>query len=262
MKAHQFRIPKVLFILSCLLIVMLFSTSKVNAETITPVLGESIYDEADLLTSEEQSTLNKKLEAIGQSRNCSIIVLTVDDGPVNTTKYINDFYDTAYDTQTIQPDAAILIISMGDRTVELRTYGTFEEHLDASICTKIRKKITPDLSDGEYYNAVSLLSEQIENYLDFKYNDNLFFKPWFLMIVAVTIGGVTVLFLSISTGGRITTNNHTYLDEQHSQLVFRHDNYIRSVVTKVKKPEKNSSGGASHSVSSGGHSSSGSRGHF
>jgi uncharacterized protein len=92
--------------------------------------------------------------------------------------------------------------------------------------------------------------------------DNLITNPLFQLGISLVIGIVTVCIMATGAGGRITTNNRTYLDAGRSRVTKSYDNYIRTTTTRVKKPENNnnnhtggSSGGGG--VSSGGHSHSG-----
>ena len=76
--------------------------------------------------------------------------------------------------------------------------------------------------------------------------------------------------MAYNSGGRVTVSEGTYRDFSSSRVVDRRDNYLRTSVTKTRKPssDNNSSGGgfsgggSSGGTTSGGHSHSGSRGGF
>lgn len=86
--------------------------------------------------------------------------------------------------------------------------------------------------------------------------------------VAVVIGAVAVGIMAYNAGGRMTVSGNTYMDQDHSGLIGRRDDYIRTTVTRVRKPEtnnnnNNNSGGGFHGgVSAGGSSHSTGRGGF
>ncbi len=101
--------------------------------------------------------------------------------------------------------------------------------------------------------------------------DNILTNIWFQLIVSLAIGAITVGVMAYNSGGKITTGANTYMNKSHSGLIGRRDDYIRTTVTRVKKPENNNnnnhgggfnSGGFSGGVSSGGHSHSTSSGKF
>jgi len=51
--------------------------------------------------------------------------------------------------------------------------------------------------------------------------------------------------MAYGSGGRVTVNNRTYLDNQHSNLINRRDDYIRTVTTRARKPSNNNGDGRS-----------------
>jgi uncharacterized protein len=92
---------------------------------------------------------------------------------------------------------------------------------------------------------------------------------WFQLLVSLTIGGIVVGVMAFNSGGRMTTVSNTYMDQNHSGLIGRRDDYLRTTVTKVRKPTNNNqgnggfnAGGFRGGTSSGGHSHSSSRGKF
>ena len=83
----------------------------------------------------------------------------------------------------------------------------------------------------------------------------IYFDLWFQVVVSIVVSGIIVAIIAFSRKTPITTNSNTYLDQSKSHLRFHHDNYIRTVVTKQKKPSNNNNSSGS------GHSSSGPSGH-
>ncbi|HEX3022954.1 MAG TPA: hypothetical protein VHP81_11240, partial [Lachnospiraceae bacterium] len=82
--------------------------------------------------------------------------------------------------------------------------------------------------------------------------DNIFFQLWFQLLIAAIIGFLVVLIMILGAGGKVTTNSHTYLNDSESALTGARDDYIRTTVTKVKKPENNGNKGSG--TTSGGNS--------
>lgn len=128
---------------------------------------------------------------------------------------------------------------------------------------------SPNGSYGNNYNNGHGQTSQ-NNYSDAQrqFVENVLYKTWFQILAAILIGVITVAIMASRSGGRVTINNHTYLNEGNSGIVARRDDYISTSVTKVKRPEPNnnttnttnhgsfrSSGGGG--VSSGGRSHSG-----
>jgi uncharacterized protein len=118
---------------------------------------------------------------------------------------------------------------------------------------------SPNGSHGNNYNNGHGQTSQ-NNYDDAQrqFVENVLYKTWFQLLAAIIIGVITVAIMASRSGGRVTTNNHTYLNEGNSGLVARRDDYISTSVTKVKRPEpNNTTNTTSHGSFSGGGRSSG-----
>ena len=84
----------------------------------------------------------------------------------------------------------------------------------------------------------------------------IYLRAWVQLIAALIIGGIAVSVMAVKSGGVMTVNADTYLDSRYSGIRARRDDYIRTSVTKRKKPKPSEGGGSSGGgqVSSGGHS--------
>lgn len=225
-----------------------------------------IYDDAGLLTGAEKEALTALAMELGEERNTAFLVLTADgtDGK-DIVKYVDDFYDDqkpGYD----QPygNTAILAIDMQTRDIYLAGFKQAEVYLDDARLDKIRDKITPDLSDGNYADAFTGFIMLAHEYMGYEpgFNpDNILFKWWFQLAAAITIAAVSVGLMAYRSGGRVTVGGHTYMNNTNSRVISKYDRYIRKTVTKQKKPSNNSGGGGG-GITGGGHSHSGSRGKF
>ena len=75
----------------------------------------------------------------------------------------------------------------GSRNVHLEGYYKAEKYLDAGRLTKIRDKITPDLSRGNYQEAFEKYIKTAHRYMGFEPDvnpDNILFNIWFQLGVA------------------------------------------------------------------------------
>ena len=225
-----------------------------------------IYDNADVLTAEEEQQLEDLASTLSAERNTAFIIVTVNgtDGR-SIEQYMGDFYDEqapGYDKP--HGNTAMLTIDLQERDVNLSGYKLAEKYLDADRLTTIREDITPDLSDGYYYDAFSSFLYKAHEYMGYPPGeinpDSFFFQWWFQLAVSLVVAGIVVLIMISRSGGVVTVDGSTYIDQDHSGVVKRRDNYVRTTVTKQKKPDdSNSSGGG---TTSGGHSYSSSSGKF
>ncbi|WP_306434437.1 YgcG family protein [Paenibacillus sp. J2TS4] len=231
-----------------------------------------VYDYAKLLNTEEIEKLEALANKYGAKRETDLIILTTNDTEgKDVVEYMQDFYDDkapGYDKP--HGNTAILTIDMEHRDVYLAGFYKAKVYLDDSRLDLIRDKITPDLSSGNYYDAFSTFIKTSYKYMGIRPGvdpDNPFFNLWFQLIVSVGVGGAIVGFMLYTSGGRVTVNEGTYRDFKNSRVLDQRDDYIRTTVTKRRKPSQSSgsgrsSGGGGGGMTGGGHSHSGSRGKF
>lgn len=233
-----------------------------------------IFDEANLLSPEERHELNAMANEYGAERETDFMILTVNSVPNDDyelwTENFYDEYAPGYDKP--HGNTAILTIVMsardGSRNVHLEGYYKAEKYLDSERLTKIRSKITPDLSSGNYKQAFEKYIKTAHRYMGFEPDvnpDNIIFNLWFQLGAAAAIGAIAVGIMAYRSGGRVTVNSRTYEDASTSGVLNQQDRYIRTTVTK-RKIERNTSsgsgGGGGGGVTGGGHSHSSSSGKF
>lgn len=266
-----------------------------------------IYDKAELLSTEELSDLEDMCIEYGAEAGIEIIILTHEDAKAPDGEYyIEDFYD-----RTLPGDSVILLVDLYNRDVIIHGYGTAETYIHSKRGDVIISEISPYLTEEIYYTAfekfvkssASYMKDDTELNYDHNYNynydgtpqgnnssgyysdgynndnyssynnaDELLANPGVQLVISLVIGAVVVGIMAHNSGGKMTAGSNTYFDPNNSGLIGRRDQYLRTRVTKVKKPTQNNnqggkggglnSGGFRGGVSSGGHSHSSSRGKF
>ncbi|TDQ36231.1 TPM domain-containing protein [Aureibacillus halotolerans] len=220
-----------------------------------------IYDNAGLLTDEEKAKLAALAAENSEKQDTDFIVLTTDDSEVNDIKtYIQDFYDETMPGS----NAAILGVDMNKRDFYVAGFYKAEELLSNERADLVVEKITPYLSDREYAKAFETFIVTAEDYMTYRAGvnpDNILFKWWFQIVVALVVAGGIVGVMVYNSGGKVTVHQGTYLDQNRSSVLAKKDTYVRTSVTKTRKPQNNKSSGGG-GTTSGGHSHSGSRGSF
>lgn len=258
---------------------------------------QKVYDNYGLFTETEVTDLENDFREYGEEGQVDIVVVTTDDLEGKTRKqYLEDFYDQyGFGYNQDFGDAVLILINMNsdDRGVEIQGYGDAELYVNNDRIEYILDDIVPLLSNAEYYNAMVEFAKQVSYYMDEENGVNasptygvegsgdyygeasydgpsdyygqekvtdIFYNPLFQIGLSLVIGAVVVLIMALQSGGKVTVHNRTYLDDQHSGVVANRDDYIRTTVTRVKKPSNNDGGGRSSGgggVSSGGSSHSG-----
>lgn len=231
-----------------------------TADAYTVVEGQSVYDDAGLLSPDEVDRLTNQIIEIesNSKQDLDIYLLTTnDDQGYSSDDYIDYFFKEGHNDKNIfKENSVILFINMDGREIYLSAYGDREDDFLGSPTDDVLDDVYEYISDGNYYDACRVGIDDINYYTN---ATPIFYHTWFQLLVALGLGAIIVAIMAVTCGTPITTNDNTYLDQQNSRLRFHHDNYIRTVVTKVKKPENNSSGGGGthHSGGPSGHSHSG-----
>jgi uncharacterized protein len=254
----------VLFFLTAILAVPALSGMADAAENAPKKL---IYDDAALLSQQEYDELNAMANEYGSRRETDIMVVTTGNaGNIDVMKLTEDFYDEqapGYDKP--HGNTVILTIDMKNREIYLAGFYKAELYLDDGRLDKIRDKITPDLSNGDYALAFQTYIQTAYKYMGVRPGvdpDFILFNIWFQLIASLVVAGGIVSLMVFRSGGRITVNRKTYEDAATSRIVGQRDQYIRTTITRQKIEKNNGGGSGGGGVTGGGHSHSGSRGSF
>lgn len=226
----------------------------------TPALGKTsgniqhIYDKAGLLSDSELNSLENMCTEYSEKDDLDIIILTHNDpNAVDGEIYIENFNDKMQ-----YLDSVILLVDMSRRDVIVHGYGAVETSINPSRSQTIAEKVSTYLAEGDYSGAFKkyiISSDQYMNYVP------IYFNPLLQLGVALIIGIIVVAVMAFNAGGRITVGGGTYLDSNHSGLIGRRDDYIRTHVTRIRKPQNNGGGGGG-GISAGGLSHSSGRAKF
>lgn len=258
-----------LFVIALVMLLGLMLPVDLHAANTTPAPTGSkklIYDQADLLTPQEEQSLTQLARQYAPEHQTDFIIYTSNNPEGRDVQLMTeDLYDRkAFGYNQPFGNAVILTMDMYNREVYLAGFGTAEHTLNNSRLDKVRSKITPELAAGNYEAAFAKYIQLSNEYMNYKLGttpDNLLFKLWFQLLIAAAIGGIIVWIMAARSGGVVTVDRSTYEDSSVSGVLDSYDNYTHTTVTK-HKIEKSSSSGGGGGTSSGGHSHSGSRGSF
>lgn len=296
---------RILFLAFLMLPALILSKSIVSAAATQEEI-QHVYDKAELLSTTEIEALEEMCIEYGEQAGIEIMILTHNDpDAIYAEDYIEDFED-----QLPIADRVYILVDMYNRDVFIEGYGLAETYIHSKRGDAIRNEITPLLTGGEYYSAFEIYIERSSAYMSddselnydhdysagkpqssnpnapnydatwptdynsYSSNDSvtkILSNVFVQLIAAIIIGAVTVAIMAYHSGGRMTAGGNTYIDPNHSGLIGRRDNYIRTTVTRVRRPENNNNnhgsggfnaGGFRGGVSSGGRSHSSSGGKF
>lgn len=212
-----------------------------------------IDDQADLFTSTEEDDLTSKMKKLQNKYETDMVILTMDGrNGLSAKQVIDDYVDAHCDDGTLSEDVVISLRDVSDRWIEIRSYGKAETYITNSRVDTILDDMTPELKADNYYDAYLTYLDDVNTYLG-KHPNPLTWL-WVQLLIGLGLGAIITFVMVFNTRGKITTNSHTYLDQQHSGLVAKRDMYVTTTVKRTHIPK---SSGSSGGRSSGGRSSSG-----
>ncbi len=259
-----------------------------------------IYDGAGLLTTGEEEELERQFYLWGQEAKTDIILVTTENMAGKTDMvYLEDFQDELYYTEDVLAEnAALMLINMEDRMVTIQGYGDCEFWLSNDRIEYMLDLVYEYLTQGDYYGAAMSFGEQTvyymsqdkgvsteyepgqdygeayggesdyyteplnERYIAGEYLGKVLSESFFgSLLTAVAISTVVCLIIGLNRKTKTTVYATTYMDQQNSGLSARRDDYLRTTVTKIRRPKESSGSSGGGRSSGGGGRSSGGRSH-
>ena len=263
---------KQFFLLLFCFVCLLPTRTAIAAADAAPANLPKVYDEADLLTKQQEQKLEELCAKYGKKGKADLVIVTTDgSSSIDCEVYLENMYDTlGFGYNKKFGDTVMIIVDMGTREVCIEGYGLAETRVRQSRGDYIRGKITPMLSEGHYYEAFCLFTELAAKCMRLKGSlnpDSLLLSPLLQLFAALAVSAAVVGTMSYHSKGRMTTGSQTYLNRADSNILAQQDDYIRTTTTRTKRPSSSGSSGGGKSgggggTSSGGHSHSTSRGSF
>ncbi len=237
-----------------------------------------VYDLAELISQEDESTLNYKLEQLSDTYACEVALLTVNStNGKDITAFADDYYDYNGFGYGVNDDGIMLVVDMGEREFAITTYGTATDIFTDYNLTQIENAFVGELSSGNYTNAFIAYYEKCESiFIDYEYyennydggyvyipdddgydgyyNDNssesqspaseIFSLKW--IAISVVIGIVVALIYTSVLKSQLKTvkskpSAADYVVPGSVQITQQRDVFMYRDVKKVPKPKNNSS---------------------
>ena len=240
-------------LLSMLFVVVLCLSLAVSAFAVS---GADIYDEADLLSTQEGTQLAEKLSEIGEEFDAQIVIMTVSSTGGNIDAYIEDKFDSMNMGYGENRDGVLLLVCMDSREYRILSNGYAGEAIGTDQIDAISEAIVSDLSEGAYADAFSTFADQCAYYLG-GYLNGFPFNVGKNLVVALIIGvvaGVIVAFILKKQlkSVRQQKQANVYIKSGSMQITASRDLFLYRDVTRTKKASSSSSsGGSSRNVGGG-----------
>lgn len=125
-----------------------------------------VVDNADLLTSLEETSLTATLDDISSRYEIEIAIVTVNStSGKSAMDYADDFYDDNGYGWGEGDDGILLLIDMGGREWWITTHGRGAYYLNDYYLYEIENAIIDDLSAGNYVDAFYTFANMCKSYI-------------------------------------------------------------------------------------------------
>ena len=240
-----------------------------------------IFDDAEVLTEDEDNELEDALEELSLRQNFDVVIATIESLESvdydSMEAYADDLYDFCQFGYGADRDGVLLLVSVGDRKWHISTCGYgITAFTDAGI-QYLGEQMTPDMADGDYA-AFRTFVQWSDDYItaaraghpyDVK---NLPREPLSLMylFLAVGIGLVLAWVIVHVMKGQLRSvafqeNAASYVREGSMKLTNSRELFLYRDVHRtehVEEKDSDSSGGSSTHTSSSGTTHGGGGGSF
>ncbi len=232
-------------ILALLLLLLLF---------VTPALadGNRVIDDADVLSSSDESTLEKAIALIGEQYQFDVVLLTKTsiDGKV-PRYYAGDYYDYGGYGYGENHDGIILLLvtgaGAGDRDYTIVNTGLGEMVFDDNALYAIEDNMLPYLRASNYSAGMARFVTDVEARLEYMTPKNRTMRAAVVMTgIGLAVGIIVALILK----GQMKTvrrkvGAQSYVRDGSFQLSRVQDIYLYTTTTRRKIETQSSGGGHS-----------------
>lgn len=232
----------------------------VAAETAPVEAEQFVYDEADLLTDEQETALEQKLAQISHGCDAQIVIVTVasmDGGDIDT--YVDYLYDSMGIGYGEDHDGVLLLVSMDPREYRIVSNGYAGVAIGPEQIDTLCDVVVFYLSKGNYATAFTLFANECEEYLAYHQAGSPFNfgKNLAISLIIGLIVGVIVAFVMKGQLKSVRKQDgaRVYVKKNSMKLSYSRDIFLYRNVTRTKKQERvesSSSGSGGTTRSKGG----------
>ena len=157
MKRNILKMPalkKIFAITAIAVILVLSGNTAVLTVSATEPHPARVVDEADILSSSEETNLLRTVDEISERQQFDVVVVTVESlGGEDIQYFAADYYDYNGYGMGDEYDGAMFIISMAEREWFVLTTGYGIDVLTDAEIDDMSENVVPYLSSGDYETA-------------------------------------------------------------------------------------------------------------
>ena len=218
--------------------------------------ASGIYDEANLLSEDDEASLLTKLEKYSEKYSADIAIVTTNDAGGLTAQAYADAYAEKIGQSMSRDEypGLLFLIDMDNREIYMATQGQAMNYYDDYRINKVLDNCYNHITDGDYKGTCEAFLKGVRDYMGRSTDRSArmdAFGVLIRLIIAIVIGAVVTFAMVFRRGGRVTTNSRTYFDASGSHMDAQEDRFMNRTVTR-RHIEKPKGGGGGHGGSGGG----------
>lgn len=205
-----------------------------------------IYDDADLLTDDQEAALEQKLMELSHTYKAQLVVCTLasmDGGDIDA--FIDFLYDTMGFGYGENKDGALLLISMDPREYRILSNGYAGVAIGPDQIDTLCDFMDTYLPNGHYVAAFNSFADQCGEMLEY-YQNGSPFRFGKNLAISLVIGLAAGLIVAFILKGQLKSvrkqhTAHAYVKQGSMQVNVSHDIFLYRTVTCTKKQKSESS---------------------
>ncbi len=225
---------KKLFSLVLVLFVALSMVVSVSAAEL-----QYVYDDAQVLSQEQEAELSAKLEKLSRAYNGQIITVTIPvvpgDGLDAATEAV---YESIHSGNGANTNGMMLLLSVSTQEARIYATGDCKTVFNDAVSRRILNALDGALEAGDYADAVSDFADESEEYLSGKAYRFPYIRTVLTALVAAFITGMWVGKKLKSQLNNV--NGGYYADREGLDLTTSTDDFLCKKVEKTRRPKEES----------------------
>ena len=211
-----------------------------------------LYDDADLLTEEQEAALVQKLENVSHAHNTQLVIATL---PALNNGNIDDFVEYLYDSMDFgygeTKDGVLLLVCMDPREYRILSNGHAGVAIGPDQVDTLCDFMDLYLPKGSYAAAFNSFADQCGEMLQY-YESGSPFQVGKNLAISLMIGLLVGLIVALILKGQLKSVRkqyaaHVYVKQDSMQVNLQHDIFLYRNVTRTRKQEREKSSSASGS---------------
>lgn len=231
-----------------------------------------VRDDADLLTTEEETKLEQDIEQLSGELDLDIIIVTTSEtGGKRSKQYADDYYDN----NNFGPWAAeqyssgiLYLIDLDNGEIYISADTENEFRFTDSETDRMLDRVLEKAQSSGYYDSCRTFLAEVEVYGSLSSDNGIERKELgpvqkiiISFLISLGVGGVSVLVLNLKGKIRFRPGGRTYQNEQGLRVLFQRDKYLTTTMTSRQIQRQSPSSGSSGSRTTTTHRSSSGRSH-